>query len=805
MNKLDKSIHNIWTQSNLKNSTTDYLNVKEINSVYKEILENKFLKPIVTGFDIDLSELNKHAFPFQKHVIQKAIKYGRYAIFADCGLGKTLIQLEWAYQISKKENKPVLILAPLAVSGQTIEQGVKFEIKIVKVNTDLPNDDLIQITNYEQLHKIDASRYVGVVLDESSILKNYTGKMKKQIIELFKHTKYKLCCTATPSPNDLNEIGNHSEFLNVMDSTDMRMRWFVREEGMSNYRLKGHAKKDFYSWIASWSTFVSNPADLGFDGTNYKLPQLLFHEVLLKTSKQDNGMLINEESVNATDFHRELKRTQHGRLHEAANIVNSSKESFILWIAQNEEEKVLLKLIPDAVAVNGSEKPDVKEKKLLGFAHGEFRVLITKLKIARFGLNYQNCSNQIFVSLDFSFENLYQGIRRSYRFGQEKDVNCYIITTDTMTNVIKSIREKEIQFMELQKEVNLVGKEIEYSLKSTYAFREHKDDDMWIMKGDSCIEIEKWEDESVDFLIFSPPFSNLFTYSDYIHDLGNNENHEEFFKQYAYLLKHLYRVLKKGRIMACHTKDIACYKESSGFSGIYNFSGEHHLAVEKAGFKYHSKICIETDPVLERARTNTQRLLYKQVTSSSCDSGVGIPEYVTLFRKWEGNKDEWIPVTNLNKKNFPLPTWQKWANPVYRKDLNEYNKSDLIKTIRKLEVDNYVQKFGCNPDLPQSWYSDIWSDIDRTDVLNNREGVETGDEKHIAPLQLEVAHRLINMYSNKNEVVGTPFFGIGSEVYEAIKNGRKGWGIELKDSYFDVGVRNCKNAQKEKTQLDLFT
>jgi DNA modification methylase len=302
------------------------------------------------------------------------------------------------------------------------------------------------------------------------------------------------------------------------------------------------------------------------------------------------------------------------------------------------------------------------------------------------------------------------------------------------------------------------------------------------MKGDTNIEIKRIPDNSVDLIVFSPPFSSLFTYSNYIHDMGNNESHADFFKQYEFLLKELYRILKPGRLMACHTKDLGVYKNSSGYTGMYDFTGEHnesvlnmipeewandttrknHKETEKAGFKFHSKITIWCDPVLEMQRTKTQRLLYKTVTSDSTKTGIGMAEYVTIFKKWDGTDEEnWEAVTNLNKQNFPLDTWQKWASPV-------------------------------------------WMDIKRTDVLNGHEGTEMGDEKHIAPLQLEVIHRIVNLWSNEGEVVFTPFLGIGSEAYMAVKNNRKAIGCELKDSYFDVAVKNVKKAELLKTQVTLF-
>ena len=570
---------------------------------YQQFLKTKEKSHISSGFDIDESKLNTNLFDFQRHIVKTALKKGRFAIFADCGLGKTLMQLSWANEVYNYTGKKVLILAPLAVKAQTKQEAIKF-------NVDLESFD---ITNYEQLDNIDHSIYSGVVLDESSILKNFTGKYKKLIIKKFYKTPYKLACTATPSPNDLNEIGNHSEFLNVLDAQDMRAKWFVRDEGMNNYRLKGHAKRDFYGWISSWAIMLTNPSDLGFDGSKYILPDIKYIEKQVITERRDNGKLFNEGSINATSFNKELKLTISKRLELVADLVNKSDKQFIVWVNQNEEEKRVKELIPDAVSVNGSDKPEIKEKRLLGFANNEFRVLVTKKKIAQFGMNFQNCYNQVFASLDFSFEGLYQAIRRSYRFGQKNNVNIFLITTDTMENVIKSINKKQKHFNEMQNEMNKFINGDSFGLLNSYDFKEVKNDNYWLMKGDSCQEIKRIPDNSVDLIVFSPPFSSLFTYSNYIHDMGNNDNHEEFFKQYQYLLKDLYRILKPGRLMCCHTKDLAVYKNSSGYTGLYDFTGEHHKAVEDVGFKYHSKVNIWTDPVLEMQRTKTQRLLYKQL------------------------------------------------------------------------------------------------------------------------------------------------------------------------------------------------
>jgi len=727
---------------------------------YKDFLASKQKKHITSGFDIEESELNPMLFDFQKFIVKRALKSGKYAIFADCGLGKTPMQLEWSRQVSRKEKGNVLILTPLAVSGQTINEGVKFNIGVKKYPE--ISEDGISISNYEQLDNIDISKFVGIVLDESSILKNYTGVYKRLIIELFKNMPYKLACTATPAPNDLNEIGNHSEFLDIMDATDMRMRWFVRDEGMNNYRLKGHAFSDFYGWIATWASVLTNPQDIGFDGHDYILPELHYFTSEVQTNVKDNGKLFNDTAVNATDFNRELRITILPRIELVADIVNDSKEQFLIWVNQNEEEEQVKKMIPDATGVRGDEKTEIKEKKLLDFAHSKYRVLVTKKKIAQFGLNFQNCHNQIFASLDFSFEGLYQAIRRSYRFGQKHDVNIYIITTDTMQNVLETINRKQKQFEVMMKEIATQVNNKSYGLKLGYDFKQDSTDKYHIMHGDSVELIKHISDNSIDLSIFSPPFSTLFTYSDNIADMGNCKDDEEFFTQTDYLLKELYRIIKPGRLVCVHTKDLAKYKNSSGYSGLYDFTGEYHRAMEKAGFKYHSKVTIWNDPVLEMQRTKTQRLLYKQLNTDSSYTGIGMADYVTIFRKWEGDEETWTPVKSLNKDNFPLETWQKWASPV-------------------------------------------WMDIQKTNVLNNYKGAtEEQDEKHICPLQLDVIERCVALWSNKGDCIFTPFLGIGSEVWQAVKMGRFGIGIELKESYYDTAKKNLDNLVEEMETPRLF-
>lgn len=726
---------------------------------YIEFLKSKVKTRNESGFDIDESELNKNMFPFQKFIVKRGLKAGKYAIFADCGLGKTLMQLEWAYHVARKTNMPVLILAPLAVSGQTIQEGIKFGIEVEKLKSDVFGPG-IYITNYEQLENIDCGQFSGIVLDESSILKNFEGQTKKAIIDGFKNTPYKLACTATPSPNDPMELGNHAEFLDVMTRNEMLAMYFVHDGGeTAKWRLKGHAYKLFYQFVGTWAIMLNKPHDIGFDMDGYHLPSLNLVERQIITPKRDNGSLFNNTAISATNFNQELRLTKVERLDEAAKIVNASNENFIVWIKQNEEGELLKKLIPGAVEVKGSDSPEYKEKMLLGFANNEYRVLITKTKIAQFGLNYQNCRNQIFASLDFSFEGLYQAIRRSYRFGQKNEVNIYLITTDTMANVKQSIDQKQKQFETMQNEMseavnaNLSGVRL---INSEYDTESVINEKYCIKRGDCVQLIQHVKDESVGLSIFSPPFAELYTYSSHLEDMGNSKDYNEFLTQFGFLIKELHRVMMQGRNVAVHCMDLPIQKGKEGFIGLRDFSGMILKAFEEAGFIYHSRITIWKDPVVEMQRTKALGLLHKQVKKDSTMSRVGIPDYVMIFRK-DGERSN--PVTNTD---IPVDLWQKYASPV-------------------------------------------WMDIDYGNTLQGyRNARNENDEKHICPLQLDTIERLIHLYSNKGDTVFTPFMGIGSEVYQAAKMDRHGIGFELKESYFDMAKKNLETLLLTKSQVNLF-
>lgn len=733
---------------------------------YKEFLETKRKTFIESGFEIEESELNENLFDFQRYIVKTALKKGRFAIFADCGLGKTLMQLSWANEVLKFTNKPVLILAPLAVSGQTIQEGEKFGVLVEKINTKSDfNEPKIFITNYEQLEKLNTSLFSGVVLDESSILKNYNGSTKELIIDRFKDTSFKLACTATPSPNDHLELGNHAEFLSVMRSKEMVSIFFIndafnKDHTISKWRLKKHAIKDFWNWVSSWSLMISNPSDLGFIGKGYVLPDLFMNELNVDVEKQENGKLFNDIKVNATDFYKELKVTQENRCKAVSEIVNNSKENFIIWIKSNEEEKEILSLIPDAISVNGSDKAELKEKRLLGFANGEFRVLVTKTKIAQFGLNYQNCKNQIFLSFDFSFEGLYQAIRRSWRFGQKHPVNIVLVIIETMGNVLESIKEKQLKFETMQKEMqeamNNANKEL---LLTNENFDTEKGENWTLVKGDSTEFIKTIPDKSIDYTFFSPPFSDLYMFSNDPRDLSNNKSYSDFFTHFEFMIPELLRITKSGRLLSMHCTQLSTTKGKDGFLEIVDFRGDLIRVMQKHGWRFHAEVAIWKDPKIIAQRTKNMQLLHATTKKDSTVNRMGFPDYLLTFKKDGINE---VPV-NHDKNGLPFDYWCKIAEPIW-----------------------------------------LEGEIDASDVLSIREAKATHDEKHMTPTQKEPIKRLYELYTNPGDLVFSPFNGIGTEGYVALENNRKYIGVELKESYFDLSVKNLTNAELKKKQLSLL-
>jgi len=413
-------------------------------SDYEEFLKSKFVRHYPVGFEA--VEINQKLFDWQQEIVKWSLSIGRGALFESCGLGKTPQQLEWAQKVHEHTNKPVMVFAPVAVSNQTVREGVKFgiDVNLCRSGDDVKN--CVNITNYEKLHKFDASVFAGVVLDESSILSSFMGKTKVALQDAFRGTQYKLCATATPARNDLMELLNQADYLGIMPSNEALSRWFINDTmNFGSYKLKGHAEKDFWQWVATWAICLDHPCEMGFDAPGFDLPELITHEHIIKLKHDfSNGRLFgDDEVVNASSLYRHLRETAEERTSFAAELSNDSDEQWILWCNTNLESDMLKRKAQGSVEVRGSMKDEDKEKALLGFIDGSIRVLIGKPSMCGFGLNLQNCHNMGFVGLSFSFEQKYQAVRRCWRFGQNFDVNEHVVMTPKELQVYRIVQKKE--------------------------------------------------------------------------------------------------------------------------------------------------------------------------------------------------------------------------------------------------------------------------------------------------------------------------------------------------------------------------
>jgi len=391
-------------------------------------------------------------FDFQRYLVEWATRKGRAAIFADCGLGKTIMQLTWAQNIIERTAKPVLILTPLAVSGQTVLEADKFGIEAIKCRDGNHGGKArIVVTNYERLEHFNANDFAGVVCDESSILKNYKGKTKAAITGFMRKHKYRLLCTATASPNDYIELGTSSEALGYLGYVDMLGTFFKSDSGTTSverrhgkqnkFRFRGHAERDFWRWVCSWARAVRKPSDIGFDDGAFELPELITREHIVTARTKNDDFLFDIPAITLEEQRNERRRTINERCELAADIINRAQCSAVAWCHLNDESKRLAEMIPDAIEVSGSDSDEKKEESFLAFQSGQARVIVTKPTIAGFGLNWQHCHVQTFFP-SHSFEQWYQAIRRSWRFGQTETVTVDVIASEGESGVLSNMNRK---------------------------------------------------------------------------------------------------------------------------------------------------------------------------------------------------------------------------------------------------------------------------------------------------------------------------------------------------------------------------
>ena len=422
---------------------------------YEEFIASKSFTSQPMGIKVERASIHPALFDYQKDLVAWALARGKAAVFANTGLGKTLMQLEWSRHIQKVSGGNVLILAPLAVANQTAREAEKIDLPVQICASQEDVRDGVNITNYEKLHKFDPDQFTAVVLDESSILKAYDSKTRTEIINSFQRTPYKLACTATPAPNDYMELGNHAEFLNIMSRTEMLSMFFVHDGGdTSQWRLKGHAEEKFWEWVSSWGAMIRKPSDLGYDDSQFELPPLNIQDVVVDVDKAPEGYLFAIDVQTLQERQAARRSTVEDRCKQAAEIANATREPVLVWCDYNAESELLAKLIPASVEVKGSDTPDHKTKAMLDFTNGDVRCLISKASICGWGMNWQHCNTVIFAGVSDSFEAQYQAIRRCYRFGQTKPVNVYMVTSTLEGAVSANIKRKEADFERMQESMS---------------------------------------------------------------------------------------------------------------------------------------------------------------------------------------------------------------------------------------------------------------------------------------------------------------------------------------------------------------
>lgn len=736
---------------------------------YTEFISTKIFAKQTEGIEVQLGGIHPKLFAFQARIVRWALSIGRAALFEDCGLGKSLQQLEWSRHVLNHTDKPVLIYAPLTIGHQTQKEAVKIgmEVRLVSRAEQIDGPG-IYITNYERHHLFDGLDLGGIVLDESSILKNASGKIRNAMIEQAQQVPFRLCCTATPAPNDITEISSHAEFLGIKTRTEMLAHWFVHDA--EGWRLKGHATRDFYRWLATWSVFLRDPSDIGESAEGYVLPHLDVRSVSVETVAVPDGFLFQTSELKGVGDRAAVRKiTIHDRVEAAAKLIEAEPDrAWVCWTGLNDESEALARRLKHlgqiVVQVEGSTSEEDKVERLERFVDGRAKVLITKPRVCGFGLNFQHCARQAFIGIGDSWEQYYQCLRRSYRFGQPESVIAYIVTTTIETSIVENVMKKEAEAKkmgdyiienigDLERKALGTGQEI---VIPPGVIRTVTGSD-WTLHNGDCVEVmaSKVKDETVDLSVYSPPFATLYTYSDNPRDMGNCVNYDQFYEQFGYAIRELFRITKTGRLTCVHVSQTTTTLAGDGVIGLNDFRGAVIDAYKRAGWVHHREVCIDKCPQAQAIRTHSKALLFVQMKKDRSWSGPALADYILVFRK---PGEPTVPIQG----GISNEEWIEWARP-------------------------------------------IWYGIREADTLNVVEARSDKDERHICPLQLGVIKRCVKLWSNPGELVFSPFSGIGSEGYQSLIEDRRFEGVELKPEYFKVALKNLRKAELSRGQQDLFS
>jgi DNA modification methylase len=827
---------------------------------YLEFLEKKIVIAEDYGTNVNCDEINPKLLEHQKIIVDWAISGGRRAIFASFGLGKTMMQLEIAVQVSKITSKPFLIVMPLGVVGE-FKDDLEFLYpnKSIKYITDSDvvdtvNPDIIYVTNYERIRKGDvtAELFGGVSFDEASILRNLKTETTNYVLKHFSNVNYRFVATATPTPNDFIEILNYADYLGVIDRGHALTRFFQRDSTKAGHlTLYPNKKEEFWKWVSTWAVFINRPSDLGFDDTGYLLPKLNFTEILVNNitdepifNKRGDLVLFKDTTKSLVDVSREKSESIDLRVNKALEIVNNQpNENWILWHHLEAERNDINRKFKsyNLKSVFGSQDNSEKEQLLIDFKHSKYQILSTKPKIAGSGCNFQHaCNNMIFVGIDYKFNDFIQAIHRCYRFKQNKEVNVYAIFTQNEQDVLKALKEKWVNHIELQTEmINIVR---EYGLNTDKIKsdmkrqifnnrRNAKISDATVFNEDTVIMHQEFDSNIFDMILTSIPFGDHYEYSDNYNDMGHNHGNDEFFKQMDFLTPNLLRCLKPGKVAAIHVKDRIRYSYQNGtsFTTIDDFSGKTVSHFTKHGFYLIGKITVTTDVV--RENNQTYRLGWSEQCKDSTKMGVGLPEYILLFRKApsENNNAYADEPCTKTKQEYTRANWQLDAHAYWKSSGNRFL---TLSEMKKMEVERIVKNWkkhnlenvysfeehllACENleqlsklsalfmTLPSHSNSDmVWTDVNRMLTLNANQA-NRKKEKHICPLQLDLIERCITRFTMKGDLICDPFGGLFSTAYKALQMDRKCISVELNPDYYDDGLYYLKSIEAKMSVKTLF-
>lgn len=735
-----------------------------MSTAYADFLAGKLPAPHESG--IEAGELYPSLFDFQQAIVRWAVRRGRAAIFADTGLGKTRMQIEWAREVTAEQLGlgGILVVAPLAVAEQTIAEARELGVDLDFADHQPRGADVYRywITNYEKLHKFDPATFRAIVLDESSILKAITGKTRERLVQDWSRIPFRLCCTATPAPNDLEELANHAEFLGVATRRDMLASYFVHDD--EGWRLKGHAREAFFQWMATWAVYVRRPSDLGFSDEGFQLPELRITDHPVSVEMAPEGELFPALMPGIQGRRVARRQSLSGRVEKAVEIVRGRPGQWLVWCGLNAEQEAIAGVLgQECVSIEGATSEADRLTRERRWRAGEVRVLASKPSIFGWGMNWQHCHQMLFLGLSDSFEEYYQCIRREWRFGQREPVDVEIVISEAEGKVAENVWRKEREHEQTAAEVIACMADAERAavteanvLTVEQEPRAEASGDGWrLLLGDACERLQEIETASISLSMHSPPFAQLYTYSASMRDMGNCRTYEDFFEHYRYAVRELLRVTLPGRRACVHVQQIAMTKVMQGVIAWRDFRAEVVRLYCEEGWIYHGEIVIDKDPQAQAIRTKSKTLLFVQLHKDSSWSIPAMADYILLFRAPGENAVPVVPEVSNEE-------WIRWARP-------------------------------------------IWYGIRETDTLQAAAARSERDEKHIAPLQLETVERCVRLWSNRGEVVLDPMAGIGTVPYVALRAGRRGLGVELKPEYFEQARRNLSTATAQTSLLDLVT